>query len=716
MCPQAETGRATRTNTANTAGEKALARGELSAAEEAFTAAIESLGKNAAQDRATADAAAAAHLGLGRVCLARNDFRAADLRFDQVQRLSPSKPDGYYWGGCVAAHQVNYRRAEWLFSAALDRDAQLGKAYLQRAYVRLRQRQDDLALTDLLTAADYECTDDNARLLTAALLLRNGDRTRAQAFTAEVDPDSPGAAVLRGIARHQQATAHDARREQALALREAALAAAQQGDWTEAASLLRHRDSVIAGIIPGEPDLIEAVIHGLGGDRSKAIDLLGQAAIREPADHRIAHAQAVMQLHTLSAGPTPPENMSWQSCIGAWVSVLNSEAFWQEWPQRAQRRYGRAIPANVVQSVRAAVREFIEDRLSTNEMSLLLRRELEAARSLDQLGGLPVGESPGERLVCGPLRIAEVGMHRRLSEFLKVAETGGDVENVRRQFSHLGLAEVHLAMGRPREATRIALDLRCPSCAQATVPSTPAMISDPLLCEPDCPEFDLRNPAFCALADKHDRLSRSSGELAAGTLLGIARSDITSSDMDLADARKCWRAAVTLATGFGRRAGILRVAVDDALGRAKSLTSKQNWADAIAVLEAVLIVIPASDSAERDRVTHVLALLLNTRGVRRFREDRTRAESACADLRRAVALSPHLKAPRLNLGVVLRAIAYRALDTGERTEGIGLLREAVDQFELGLAARPGDRELRGEVDGTRADLDIALGRPWPEKR
>ena len=80
--------------------------------------------------------------------MAHNDFRAADLRFDQVQRLTPAKPDGFYWGGCVAAHQASFPRAEWLFSAALERAPDDASLYRERATLAETLGMSAAALSD----------------------------------------------------------------------------------------------------------------------------------------------------------------------------------------------------------------------------------------------------------------------------------------------------------------------------------------------------------------------------------------------------------------------------------------------------------------------------------------------------------------------------------------------------------------------------------------
>lgn len=956
---------------ANADGERALADHDLPAADRAFTTALDHLGDLDGADQATSDLAAAAHTGLGRVYLAVNDIRAADLRFDRVQRLRPTSPDGFYWAGCTAAHQANHPRAEWLLSAALARDSQHGRAYLQRAYVRLRQRLADLALPDLLAAAGHQVTDDNARLLTAALLVRHGDAERAAAIATDISHSAAAAAIL-GMTRYRQgridaavaeferaiaagclddavllhhglacfqrndharsiavwrwlrdshphhdalhmlvATAQYARAVERLAdddfsgaiddlhdansargdlatvieethlhgagpaiargdwqlartrlraggprglrylavleFRDGRHAVAEQlwqqarlmapadpvvrfglaisavrkaqpadtelrglctdpetpgpirraagrvlaalhirsGDWSAAMDtldafddegwpavlaegryrtsrydaldalpdnpwqalvntgqaegpgapdsragregmLLRRADGIAAArrgdwpaaaaALPDQVDglagdlvLLRAVACGLSSRRADATAYLARAAARAPADHRISHAQAVLHLHTLSAAEgRSPDLLSWRGCIGAWVSVLYDEAFWLRWRKQAQRRYGCPVSEDTIRAARTALDEFIEQRLPSDDLALLLRRERAAAALLARLGGLPDADPAGPPLVCGPLRIAELGLHQRLSEFLRsLPATDDDTVHLFRQFSEIGLAVARLAAGRPRAAATAALDLRCASCARTGGRTHPAMISEPLLCEPECPEFDRRNPAFCTFTDKHDELAKASAALAAQTLLGIARDDITKATMDLADARTCWRGALTLAKRFNQRNAVLREIADDALGRARVLSKRDDLTGAIAVLDAVLTAVPTKDTTEHDRVATELSLLLNGRGVGMFNEDTAKAGQAHADLLRAVSLRPDRPRPRFNLGVLLREMSHHAFRNLHLAESIRLMSECVNQLETGV--RMHDTEnFRQELRQAREELERLL--------
>lgn len=765
-------------------GERVLADQDLRVAERAFRTALGHLGEAVDDDSAAGELAEMAQIGLGRVALAGGDIRTADLRFDRAQRLRPDGPDGLYWAGCTAAHDANYSRAEWLLTAALDRDARYGKAYLQRAYVRLRRGRPELALPDLLTAAEHGVASDNARLLTAALLVAE-DAERAADIAAGLPP-SPAAAAILGMARFHQGRLDDAVAELGRAIAASSddeavllrygLACLQRGDhnaclaaWQRLGGSHPHRDALVAtaryvlsvlpdnprpalaeapddpggragrerlltrcaaGIaavrrndwpaaaavlpghvdgLPGELVLLTAVAGALGGRRADATAQLAGAAARWPADHRISHAQAALLLHTLGSaeGAGEPDRAGWHSCIGAWVSVLHDEDFWARWRDKAARRYNCPLSEDAIRAARTALDELVERRLPSDDLTLLLVRERAAAAVLARVGGLPSTDPDGRPLICGPLRIAELGRTRQFGEFLRGQPANDETAELFWQFSAVGLAAARMAAGRTRAAALAALDLRCPSCARNSGRTHPAMISEPLLCEPACPEFDDRNPAFSTYRDKHDELAKASAALAAQTLLGVARAGITTSPMDLADARTCWRGAVTLAKRFGRRDAVLREVADDALGRSLVLSRRDDLTGAIAVLDAVRGAIPARDTAELDRVTGELSLLLNVRGIRVFNKDPTQAGRAHADLVRAVALRPDRPVPRLNLGIVLREMSYRVLHDYNLAESIRLQSESVNQFEIG-AAMHGTERFHQELEQARLELEQML--------
>ncbi|HEX6352951.1 tetratricopeptide repeat protein [Actinophytocola sp.] len=955
-------------------GERAFDRGDFAVAETLFTKALDRVVGKLTKDTDAVGIAATANLGLGRICLARNDLPTADMRFAQVRQLRPDNWQGFYWAGCVACHAGDLPRAEWFFNAVIAQDPSLGKAYVQRAQLRLCQGRDGLALRDLSIAGRLRALDERGRLLTAVVLSRHGhwqdaesylvgldspdamavkgtaawrrgDATAAFAafdqalaggnrddsvlfhhgiagyrlgrFSASIEswtellerhphhrpcaelvtaayraraaqrltgddiggaiadldtvgrrqpsealdetisllhahaavkaiaedddararthlratrhpkaehliahlsyvgadlaaarqawrrildtrpsdplarlglaicaardnelaeddlrdlttsgphpirraaghaiatarirrgewaaacdvlepltedpwrtsvfaeclyrvgrhaellamPDNPWQQVVRAAAGEADGSMLRGRPEQELALvrRAAALTAASDGDWTRAADLFEtcaaERDS----------GLIEAVAYGLSGRHHRGVTLLRLACERDPADSRLGHALAVMLLHLLSAEPEQGP-ASWQSCIGVWMSVVHDQEFWSAWRVDAERRYGCPVLPGTIDSLRTRVRELVERRVAEHGADgepLLLRREHEAARVLAELGGLPLPSLGAERLVCGPLRIAELGLHHELGEFA-VDLASDDAEVLFRTFSQLGLAEAHLSAGRAAEAAELALDLRCPTCRRADWQDE----DEPRLCAPACPDFDRYNPAFAALDHKYDELFECGAALATEALLESARAEIAKAEPDVSSTTRWWTKAVSQASRFSEEDVVLREIVDTALGRSEGLARKENWTEAITVLDAASTVVGTRSEKERERLCVSLAKQLTTRGILTFNEDRDDAELARQDLSRAVALAPHSKRASLNHGLVLRDMAYVQART-DVVEALRLLSEALREFERGLTHKPGDPDLVKFRDGIRHDFNRVtadlLGRGW----
>jgi hypothetical protein len=365
----------------------------------------------------------------------------------------------------------------------------------------------------------------------------------------------------------------------------------------------------------------------------------------------------------------------------------------------------------MIDSLRTNVHELIEQRISaqgTNrELLLLLHREHAAARMLGKLGGLPLLPLNTGRLVCGPLRIAELGLHRQLGEFVaELPDTNGELGSMLRLFSQVGLAHVQFDAGRLGDAAELALDLRCPSCRRHGRRVTS---DQPLLCLPSCLEFDRYNPSFAALKNKYEKLSEYGTDFAIAALLGMATTEITKADMDLAKATRYWERAVDCAERFAEEQLVLQEVVDTALGRAEALSRKKDWTGAITVLDAALDVVgtrQTQDQTEWERVATQLADLLTTRAVITVNDDRSKASVAHQDLSRAVELAPHNARATESHGQVLLIMARDRIEAGDVMEGVRLLMETLQECERGLLDKPGNGDLIELQDITRHELNM----------
>ncbi|GAA4744748.1 hypothetical protein [Actinomycetospora chibensis] len=511
--------------------------------------------------------------------------------------------------------------------------------------------------------------------------------------------DAVAAALHAGSAR--------LRRELALRLRLGALRSAQDRRWQQAADLLAT--ARIADDSSDVPVLLASLIGGLGGKRSEAICQIQAASRQAPADMRLCHVLALMTLHALGTDRRADTDVR-RMCVGAWASILNTPSHWNGVRRRAQRRYGCGLGGAHIAAAQAKLRDLVEERLvaaGDATTGTLLRREHTAAQLLGDLGGLPLDGAADVRLTCGPVRIAELGLHRKLSSFLseQVDNAENDAEAVVaaiRGFSQVGFVDVHLAAGRPEEAVRAALDLRCPHCADGSPGDEPAQ------CAPDCPDFDAYNPAFAAMDGKYEELLYCGGERAVDGLLELAKTRITAAEPDLAVATRSWRQAVELGDRFDIPKVVGRVTAT-VLGRVAALSRGSRWAEAVDLLNVAFELVPETAVEEREQVQVRLSSLLTTRGIDVYNADQSQIELASADLHRAIELSPHQIRPRQNLGRILRNSALDRRRKGDVAGALEDLEQSIEQFEQALVVRPGHRPLVDELDLAHHSLDSLLG-------
>ncbi|MDJ1137445.1 tetratricopeptide repeat protein [Streptomyces iconiensis] len=438
-------------------------------------------------------------------------------------------------------------------------------------------------------------------------------------------------------------------------------------------------------------------------------------------------------------------------------------------------------------------------------LRLLFQREAEAAQALKEFGGFPgpripqsspvsgpapvpgprdrPGSGTGSRtgasarsgagarrgsgatsqhtstLVCGPLRLAQLGLHQEFGAFLaeRVAAgrasggaglglferlrqhgsgarlPGGEAPlpdlqaladlvgpaagrrvpaELRQLFSQLGPARVQFTAGQLKEALEALADLRCPACrarggqrAGQHGGQREGRHGDPggpLLCAQDCPDFDVHNPGYADLQAKHAALAGAARDLAAEALLGLGLNALTSGEPDLTAARDHWREAAARGADDTQHS-----MAEMAIGRAGALTRARKLDEAVDVLALAHGLLTG---AERERVRGRLASALTDRGVVSANNDIEQLEQPTADLRRAADLNPHLLRAQINLGLVLRAQGVQRAREGRVSESLELLQETVDRMTAALRHNGSHRELEDILGKTTADLSVLLSR------
>jgi cellulose synthase operon protein C len=639
--------------------------------------------------------AARAHVGLGRLLLEAGEAGRAEREFRRAARLRPVDRDPLYWLGCAAAHQGAHETAELRLTEVVERWRGDGPGLVQRAYVRVRLGRHADALADLRSAERLGALDAEARWVLAAL---SGATARDVALLL-------GAAARTAMGR--------------------APGRSPAADWSRAAALLDRARQ----LDPGERDfaLPHAVALCLSGRREDGLTVLTAASRSAPTDRRLAHNLALMAWHALPPGDgetgTAEAGVAlargWKRCVAMWGGLLHDSVFWERRRAEAAGRYGTAVEDKDLVTLRGDLQDRLEALMPEGDTGggpsaeALLHREIEAARLLAETGGLPLATDDGP-LVCGPLRIVELGREPELGAFVGAA--GEAAPALRQAFSHLGLAQALLGLDRPGEALAILSGLRCPSCRSraatgrtrdpATAPAAAPAPHHPersSVCDPDCAHFDARNPAYSGQAGRHRMLMRDGRALALAARLAKGRVALTPAAPDVRTAAASWRKALAHARAIEQGAEVEAIVADTALGAAKALHRSGDINAAAQTLQAAYALLGEN---QHDRLKGQLARVLTERGITRANADLARMEEPAADLRRAVELNPHLHRAQVNLGIVLRIHGARMRSSGSLVGARDRLQEAVDQLTDALARFPEDTELTEQRDLARNELAL----------
>ncbi|MFC7220406.1 tetratricopeptide repeat protein [Streptomyces polyrhachis] len=472
--------------------------------------------------------------------------------------------------------------------------------------------------------------------------------------------------------------APDVRTERELArlLRTGALHHAAEERYAEAAQLLGSWGPSTVG------DPLDALLLLLGGRREAAVDLLADAVRRSPGDPRLAHTLAVASLSV--PAPSPAQ---WRRCLAAWSAVLHREDFLARVRQEAEARYGTPVSGAAVEAASGRLREALEDLLpAEGEARLLLRRETDGAQALRDCGGLPLPE--GGTLVCGPLWIEELGLGGRLSAYVAARPQDEATERLRLAFSTLGLPGARLRAGRMREALDSLADVRCPLCR--TRPAPPSLRGRPVECAAGCAGFAAANPAYAELADGRRLFGQDAAALAMEAGLALGASALAGSEPDVAAATTHWRGAVDRAQEVGREARAQGRIAEAAAARAEEFARAEDFDAAVMLLDFAQVF---TTGEEHERVCGRLAAQLTARAVHTVNERRGSAESAIADLRRAVTLNPHLLRAQASLAIVRSMQATVLLKSGQTVQAVLTLRTSVAELAEALGYLPENREL-----------------------
>jgi hypothetical protein len=231
-------------------------------------------------------------------------------------------------------------------------------------------------------------------------------------------------------------------------LAEAAQRNAREGRWEGSAAHLREIAELDSSWLTKSPAIARATatVLLLGGWRHQAIGVWSSL----PVDGDFWQAHFLWLAHYWEGRRNPKNSDIWQAAIGYLVVLLHDPGL-QDWFDRRAARFGRA---SIDETVRTAVRERLEHQLFVPESAApALHWELQGARALQELGGLPLDKEPGRTLVCGPWMLGHLRLTPHLQDWAAGLPGSSErVRAIRRLFSELGMAQVLLNRNLPAQA------------------------------------------------------------------------------------------------------------------------------------------------------------------------------------------------------------------------------------------------------------------------
>lgn len=294
----------------------------------------------------------------------------------------------------------------------------------------------------------------------------------------------------------------------------------------------------------------------LTGDRPAAITAWRRQLMKTPADMVVVHSLAVAsfwQARELEdSGAWEHAEQVWRESLACWAVVLADDGYWIGWRQARAACYGHAVTPADTARMRADLGRYLVDLLAEQAqrhadagrpqqaagyrgLVLMLEPELAAARTLSEVGGLPLPDDPAGTLACGPGYLRMIGRAKEFGEFVAVTdaahgtgpESAAALRRLRWSFGELSGAfsllehrQVEAALAELPEFHRHRLSELPDDCAD------PENHGQPQECG-HCQDFLDRNPAYTYLPKRRARLLWDAVELAVRAHLRLAQDLLT---------------------------------------------------------------------------------------------------------------------------------------------------------------------------------------------
>jgi len=290
-------------------------------------------------------------------------------------------------------------------------------------------------------------SDPRTAFASGLFLYQAGKRDEAEARWAAILQDKPGgpwerrsrlalaAAYFRKHRRQEasklllqdSATLRPARQhDRALQnlLKSLAVHQIREGNWAAGAALLSSLfllDPEKAEAAGREPDIAAAtaIVFLMAGRRRQAAELCRKSQSATGFAFPVAHFLFTSQYWTALGGHPGRSARIWRDVIGNAVLMLHAGEHWADWLREREQRYRvRIKPGDLFDLHLQLERRLMNHLPITSLQGIELRVELEAARALERIGGIPSPYGEGRPLICGPSMVQELRCSHWFGRFI----------------------------------------------------------------------------------------------------------------------------------------------------------------------------------------------------------------------------------------------------------------------------------------------------------
>jgi hypothetical protein len=465
-------------------------------------------------------------------------------------------------------------------------------------------------------------------------------------------------------------------------------------------------------------DNVAALILFLTGQPAEASAIWDEQQRRRPRSGLLAHCQGLLHLGLAhNTSELSDQLYHWRLAICHWSVALADEVYWRDWGEEHYKYYERDFLLTPVRNLAQRLQNHLGGLIQAKRRRLTEEGQSEPAAAYEQLyqefliefkavqllsylGGITVEQ---KRLAWfGPLGARYFGWEEYVANYIAnvipdpnlfdrlPGDLTADTVMLRLRWYFSVLGKVAVLVDSPTPDSQRALRLL--KAAEAYQSSTPSL---------------QENPAYVAINDPHSQMREDALSLEIEIRLQLARAQLDRGTIRDPDGlQNSWAAALQLAAQIGQEDDVrvrIRTAILEEAGLPSDRVPLAQLNAAIALLELGRSILP-NDPTLKSRLAEFLA----ERSAIHLRPPDRHWAAAEEDLRRALAIAPHLVNVRKQLALTLFIQAGEIIhrDTDGYYMALDLFRQAKELIQDGMNNYPGFdySDVLGLIDKTLDNL------------